>query len=489
MIDLLKRNPLKRQPGSSLLGLAFDGSRLEGVVVRRTNGSVESTGALSATLSLDLLTNDPELVGREIRKHLDAAGVRERWCVVCLPLSWALTLTTKLPELTGADLESFLQIEAERGFPYSPDALMLARSVYRTPGGESYVTLVGVPRDHLSRLETVLRAAQLRPVSFSLGLVALQRAESDPTQGVLALLPGEHNVGLQVSCGGGLVTLRAVDGAFEGEGNDAELQVAPIARELRITLGQLPEEVRESVRRVRVFGRGDAADALAEELHARLGGQNFWVERVREYAAGEFSVKVPPRTEALPAFSLAVQYLTGVSPVLQLLPPKVSAWTRFASRHSSRKLVWAGTAAAVLAALALGVFLVQAWQLAHWRAKWTAISARVSELETVQQNIRKYRPWYDESFRSLSILRRLSESFPEDGTVSAKTVEIRESPENREPPKITCVGTAKNNPALLQTIDRLNAAKGISGLRTISIRGKSPMEFTLDFHWNEATGP
>jgi ABC-type multidrug transport system fused ATPase/permease subunit len=489
MIELLKRNPFNRRPGSSLLGLAFDGSRLDGVAVRRTNGSVEATGAFSAALSLDLLTNDPELVGREIRKHLEAAGVRERWCVVCLPLSWALTLTTKLPELTGADLESFLQIEAERGFPYGPDALMLARSTYRTAGGEAYATLVGVPRDHLSRLETVLHAAQLRPVSFSLGLAALQRADPDPAQGVLALLPGEHHVGLQVACGGGLVTLRAVDGAFEGEGPDAEIRVGPISRELRVTLGQLPEEVRESVRRVRVFGRGEAADALAEDLHARMGAQNFWVERVREYPADEFSVKVPARTEVSPAFSLAVQHLTGVGATLQLLPPKVSAWTRFTARHASRKLVWAGTAAAAAALLVLGAFLVQQWQLAHWRSRWTAISTRVTELETIQQNIRKYRPWYDESFRSLSILRRLSESFPSDGSVSAKTVEIRESPENREPPKITCVGTARNNQALLQTIDKLNAAKGISGLRTEQIRGKSPLEFTLNFHWNEATGP
>ena len=185
MMDLLKRNPFKRRPGNSLLGLAFEGSRLEGVVVRRTNGSVERTSGFLASLSLDLLTNDPELVGREIRKQLDAAGVRERWCAVCVPMSWVLTLTTKLPELPEADRESFLQIEAERGFPYSLDALMLARSVYRTAGGEPYATLVGVPREHLSRLEAVLHAAQLRPVSFSLSLAALQRAEPDPSQGVI----------------------------------------------------------------------------------------------------------------------------------------------------------------------------------------------------------------------------------------------------------------------------------------------------------------
>ena len=496
MKDLLKVNPFKRAPRKSLLGLAFEGSRLEGVVVRRTNGSVERTSGFLASLSLDLLTNDPDLVGREIRKQLDAAGVRERWCAVCVPMSWVLTLTTKLPEeLSEADRESFLQIEAERGFPYSLDALMLARSVYRVASGAQYATLVGVPREHLSRLETVLHAAQLRPISFSLSLAALQRAEPDPSQGVMALLPGEDSVGMQVSCGGGLVVLRTVEGGFERDDNESQLQVGQVAREMRITLGQLPEDVRESVRRVRVFGRGDAADALAEQLHDRLAAASVWVERVRDYAASEFSVRIPAHTEVSPAFSLAVQLLTGTEPALQLLPPKVSAWTQFTGRYSSRKVVWIGAAAAAAALLVGLAFLVQEWQLMHWRSKWAAMSAQVGELETVQQNIRKYRPWFDESFRSLSILRRLSEAFPVDGSVSAKTVEIREPSEGRAPtesrelPKITCTGTARNNQALLQTIDRLSAAKGVADLRTEQIRGKSPLEFTLNFHWSETVGP
>ncbi len=492
MKDLLKTNPFDRASRRSLLGLAFEGSRLEAVLVRRTNGSVERTADLQASLSLDLLTNDPELVGREIRKQLDAAGVRERWCAVCLPMSWVLTLTTKLPDLPEADRESFLQIEAERGFPYSPEALMLARSVFRTAGGEQYATQVAVPREHLNRLEAVLRAAQLRPVSFSLGLAALQRAEADPTQGVMALLPGEDNVGLQVTCGGGLVVLRTVERTAESGDSESPPQTSQVARELRVTLGQLPEDVRESVRRVRVFGRGDAADALAEELHARLAAMNIWVERVREYAPTEFSVRLPARTEVSPAFSLAVQQLTGAGPALQLLPPKVSAWSRLTARYSSRKLVWVGAAATAAAVLVGAAFLVQHWQLLHWRARWTAMSARVGELEGIQQNIRKFRPWFDESFRSLTILKRLSEAFPLDGSVSAKTVEIHEptegrgTSETRELPKVTCTGTARNNQALLQTIDRLSAAQGVSDLRIDQIRGKSPLEFTLNFVWNDS---
>ena len=80
-LDLFRRKQL-----SGVLGLALDGSRLDGVVLRRVNGVLHVEGTFSVSLSLDPLTNDPELVGREIRNHLDAQGIRERQCVVGLPL-------------------------------------------------------------------------------------------------------------------------------------------------------------------------------------------------------------------------------------------------------------------------------------------------------------------------------------------------------------------------------------------------------------------
>jgi Tfp pilus assembly PilM family ATPase len=127
-IDFGKRNKL-----TSVLGITLDGSRLNGVVLRRQNGSLLAEQTFSATLSLDPLTNDAELVGREIANHLEAAGVRERHCVIAVPLTWALTANVKLPELAEADVASFLQIETERGFPCDVTTLRVATSRYTAP--------------------------------------------------------------------------------------------------------------------------------------------------------------------------------------------------------------------------------------------------------------------------------------------------------------------------------------------------------------------
>ena len=189
-INLQFLNPRNRQPGTARLGLAFDGSRLEVVEVRRTNGSVEIVKSFTTTLSLDLLTNAPELVGREIRKALDEHGIRERWCTVCLPLNWTLMLSTQLPELAEEDVASFLQLEAERGFPYGPDALISRTSRFHV-GKASWASLIGIPLSHITRLEEVLTAAQLRPATFSIGMAALQPANGPESDGVLALVKDE----------------------------------------------------------------------------------------------------------------------------------------------------------------------------------------------------------------------------------------------------------------------------------------------------------
>jgi Tfp pilus assembly protein PilN len=110
------------------------------------------------------------------------------------------------------------------------------------------------------------------------------------------------------------------------------------------------------------------------------------------------------------------------------------------------------------------------------------MSARVKELDGIQQQIQKYRPWFDESFRSLSILKQLTTAFPEDGTVTAKTVEIRDGN------VVNCSGTARDNAALLRMLSQLRAADGVTDLKVDQIRGKSPMQFTFDFHWNKGGG-
>jgi hypothetical protein len=456
MMDLRQLNR-KRQ--STLLGLSLDGSRLDGVVLRRANGSAQRLQSFSATLSLDPLTAAPELVGAEIRNHLAAAGIHERRCVVCVPSRWALTVHTELPaELPEADVASFLQIEAERGFPSDPETLRIAGSRC----GSRYALQIGIPGNHLDRLEQVLHAAKLRPVGFSLGITALEPPGPDAG---LALAIGDGRVDLQITAAGGVAALRVLDGAVEMESARPVLHADLIAREVRITLGQLPAELRAAVRRLRVFGPRELAQTLADEMDLRLESLGLEAEPILE--------------DASPALSLAARYLTGAGVAFEFYRPRETQWQRALRQYSSGRYRAAVATAAALAVLVGGAFAVQQWQLTRLRSKWKKMEKPVTELGAMQDRIRQYRPWFDDSFRSLSILRQLTLAFPEDGVVSARTVEIRDVN------MVSCSGVARDNAALLRTLSQLRSAPEIEELKVDQIRGRTPLQFVFDFRWNE----
>ncbi len=443
MINLPLLNLRKRKRLSSVLGLTLDGSRLEGLVLQRAMGAFHVRHPFSVSLSLDPLTNAPELVGREIRNHLDAAGVRERNCVVGLPLKWVLATHVEVPDLPEADIASFLQIEAERGFPCDMQTLQVITSRCQAPGGKQQALLAGIPKNHLAALDRVLRAAKLRPVSLSLGIAALQPAVAGEASGELALAIGETHVALQVTCGGGVAALRALEGALEIEGAQRVLHADLVAREARITLGQLPAELRQAVRRVRIFGPPNLARQLADEMELRFESMGLEIECVSSYSPNEFGVEVPAGVAVSPAFSLAARLLAGQGTVFEFMPPRVSTWRQMAARYSSGKLRTALTAAGSVAVLVGGLFFYQQWQL------W-GLESPMGENGPPMEGT----PGPAGQHQSIPPLVRrfgqgplhhapLSRAFPRDSSVTAKTIEIGDLK------TVSCTGVAKTAGALL----------------------------------------
>jgi hypothetical protein len=106
----------------------------------------------------------------------------------------------------------------------------------------------------------------------------------------------------------------------------------------------------------------------------------------------------------------------------------------------------------------------------------------VGQLQGTQDNIRQYRPWYDGTFKNLAILRLLSVAFPEDGSVTAKNIEVRDGN------TVTCSGTARDSSAVLAVESRLSAQPGVFAVHHEQSRGKAPMQFVLSFKFNNGGG-
>jgi hypothetical protein len=467
---------LQKKRSQSVLGLAFEGTKVEAVVVRRSNGSAEVGQTAVCTLSAEWTKLDPAKAGAELKAQLEAAEIRERHCVVALPTGVLLSLQTVLPELSEEDTLSLLQLEAENGFPFAPDLLSVVHSRFRPEGVTGYATQLALPRELVDQLEAMLRAARLNAVSFTPGIFAQQPLSSVRGQGVVSLFVGKCAVELMIACGGGVAAVRVLEASAEGEGGEARVSADSVGCDLRVTLGQLPAAIREDLSKLRVFG-GAGADRLAAEIAPRATALGLSVERVIRFAPGELGLKLAESAPVNTAVAVAVRFLAGTSAGLEFLPPRISAWQQFAGKHSGGKLVLAGKVAGGLVALTLFAFLFQQVQLFRLRSEWNGMSAKVRELENLQQQIRRFRPWYDDSIRSLSILRRLTEAFPENGDVTAKTVELRDDG------AVICTGTAGDNTALLTTLDRLRASPDVADVQVDQLRGKSPLQFTFNFHW------
>ena len=394
--------------------------------------------------------------------------------MVSVPPRWIMSQHTKLPELSPEDTDGFLQIEAEKGFPCDPAQLQITRSAHRS--AESiYVTQLAVRTEQVAQLTAVLKAAGLKPVSISLGLAALPGVIAPAGTGRITLQLDPKGATLLVSAGGGIVTLRTFEAMIGSEAGETVVNGPALAREVRITYEQVPPDLRSELRTLFLTGDDTMARQMEEILRDWARDAGLEIERG--------SSPKQPGAERI-AEQLAARVLAGDGPALEFLPPRPSQWSRLMARYSSKRLATAGFAAAALAVLAIGAFGWQEFQRWQLRTDWQEMETEVGALDTVQSRIREYRPWYDESFRNLSILRRVTEAFPDNGSVTAKSVEIHGTTNII----VSVSGTARDSAALLNTTDELRKAREVQGLKIEQIRGKVPAQFTFTFRWNAASG-
>ncbi len=470
---------------SSVVGISFESGWITAAVVQNQGGRARIRERLRAPLSLNPLVDDPELVGREIHNLFVEAGIHEKKCVICVPLKWVFSLRTELPDITGADLESFLQVQAERSFPFSPEDLCLSSSCYRTPSGAGQAMLVGVPRSYITRLQGALRSARLRPLSITLGITSILGKIEEYNDSAIAILLTESSVELGIVTRGGVVTARPLDDAVMVEQDGRQIDSDLVAREVRITLAQLPEDIRNAIRELYLIGPSSEVAPLMDSLK-RMSERNG-LTVTRRVPDLEPLLSKPEEAETVcglipVAFSAGARCILGYPPEFEFLPPRVSRLKRLTGRVSTRGTRWLGAAAALILLCAGGAFFYQDYTLRSLESKWTVIEPKVKEVEALQARIREFRPWFDDSVPSLAITRAVTEAFPEPASVWAKDLAIKDSSE------VTCSGFARTNQDWLDMRDHLRAMKSVRDLKVHQVRGKSPLEFTISFDWRQEGG-
>lgn len=436
---------------NSVLGIALDGQRVEAALVHAWGGSPRTVQQVSGQLAWEPATGDGTEAGRLLRAFLDGASLHERHCVVAMPVSWALTAAIQMPEIDSEDQAGYLSLQAEKEFPFAAADLALAMSPPPVLPGTAL--LCALPAARLRALESLLHEAGLKPLCITLAATVLSDSPS--------LYLTRSAVELCLRHGEAIQLLRSLPGPTVA-GDTLAYDAESLNRELRITLARagVPEGGIESLQ---VFGESALAEPFVEAMGGVLGGLRLAVA-----ASGE---------GCGPAAQAAIRIAAGNAPALNFLPPKIAPFRRWLTRAASggvRRLVPAG---ALLLLILCAAFLYQAFRLGRLESRWEDISPTAERLGETQERVRTFRPWFQDGAPTLDLAQALTAAFPEEGTVSARSITVKDAVE------VTCAGESRSDAAWLQMMDQLRTTDGVSDLKVRQISGDSPMQFSISYRW------
>ena len=459
----------KRLQARSLLALTLEADRLLVAVVRTEGSEGRRVAPLSLPVGAEEVFRNPEKAGQVLASALEAAGIREKRCVVCVPPSWALSASTELPAVSPDDLRGYLELRAEREFSLPPGEMRLAFCPYDLPDGQRRATLAAITGKRLQAIEDMARAAGRKAVSVSL---ALNGALTDTTPRLHLHADGGH-ADVIVTAGGGIAALRSLPGpgpATGEEGAGPAFNAVAFCREVRITLGRLPAAVRESVRDVAFGGEESAARTLRAETAA-------FFERTGLVTGAE-PYRRPGNESPGSGGTAAARYLRGGAVPFEFLVPVPGRWegiVRWLGVPRHRRLALIALGIILLPVL---VFFVRSEMEDHLQARWEGMRDNVAELDALQGKTRRFRPWFDPVPQNLHALDRLMAAFPEAGDVWAKSIQVGSGY------KISCTGFARNQAALLATLARLRGQHGVTELKLQQTRGADPIQFLFTYKWD-----
>ncbi|MDA0750946.1 MAG: hypothetical protein O2964_09580 [Verrucomicrobia bacterium] len=447
----------KKKKPTSVVSLDWGYQTLRFEYVRKSGNTCRSEGTGFVELPEDLFKENPETIGTKLRDALESAGIREKQCIGSLPIGWLFTSRTEIPELEGEDLEFFFETHAEREFPFPVDELSISRSVFTSPSHKPHALMGALPSARLDHLNRIMETARLKPLSWSVSCGGATFLKALPDANALCLIPTPSGFDLLAVCGNRLAMARSLN-----ETDSAK----QIAREIKISVGELSADLQGALKSCFYFQDTQKGDEFKEAL---------------QEVADRLDLKPTSLSnQNSNALDLASDFLLNRSNPFEFLPPKVSPFQEWSQRISTGRNKWIG-GGATAAALIIGLlFFWQGQKLQGLDEEWKAMEVQVGELEELQNRIRLYRPWFDETIPTLKLIKHLTEAFPERGDVWVKDLDIR------EPSTVICSGYARSNQAWLDMRKKLQESPEVKDLRVDQVREDKQLSFSFRYRWEES---
>lgn len=432
-------------------------------LLRRRGKTVELEEEAVVPFKSNLIGDDPDISGRELRDEIRSIGTRPGRWLVCIPPQWLVSERVPVPaELALSDEEDYLWLQAEERLPLAVDQIELAVSRCRLGNGRRDNTLFAVSSDRLNHLRQVFREAGLRLQGFLPAAVGLLEASEKEPHATLAIGAGAPV--LQLSAGGGILALRAL--TWPSDATDFAVAAKELERQVRLILAGASPSLQADFPAITVVGEKRRARGLLEA----------WNRRRASELTSSLPLLAAPDVAVCPA-AIAVNALYAGS--LQVFSPGKKPRARAVSR---RRLVRAvPLAAAVLAAL-VAMPMHQQMRLQDLQKEMAALHPVMNSVEQARLRARELSPWYRRQPDSLDVLRTITRAFPEEGTVWLTLLSLSGS----EAKDVKLTGAANDIGAWMEMQDALRRSPQVRGLRLTQTRHNDrtgTMTFELTFAW------
>jgi hypothetical protein len=401
----------------------------------------------------------PDALGKELRQMLRQNGFQASPCVIGLPATWLAAREKSFPAADAQALRGVLSIAAEREFASGAQDLTLDYLQWPSGKGVSAL-LVAAPRVGVDQLLTAARAAGLSVTAVTSSAVALATATVGeiPAAGRLVLCLSPRGAELTVQWPDGVRLVRHLPARL----GQAGAPITGLAGDLRRILAAVPTETGAEGRQLLIWDavglERPALTALGEGLGLSWQPCGLAKDLEAAPAAGAAVSDAFAPAAALACLGggepLSLDFLH--SRLAAAKPPRVARWVM-------------GAIAAGVVLLALVAYLVldgrSAQQdVADLAVKVAQSAAAKKDAQELVDRVAFTGAWYDHRPRFLDCDLEITGAFPQQGSVWATSLTIREDMQAQ------LAGKAISEEAILGVLDRLKSNPKLGNVKPLFIR-------------------
>ena len=408
----------------NILGLAFEDRCILAAEVHMRGGKAHLRQSGELVIADGMSQANPSELGRQLRQFLKANHFSAKAAVVGLPAKWLIAKALSVPPTSASALSGILNIQAERAFSLDPKDLVFDYYGRSNSAESSTLLLMATHGRRISHISALAKAAGLQLIAITPTSHALRSIESDNDSDLAiyvrddylefwspkADLPWirhgarsawqtqkEHDKALQTEISR-LLWLSPRDGPGSGPHNLTLYTSSALD-------GKWIESLNRSL----------SAQAAVAEGGARLRSVKLDAGDMKE--AGASGAAAALALAGLRERKLFVDFLHS-----RMVPKKKITPTR--------TLVWA--AVACVAVVAVSVAAVWDWRtdrrdIATYTEQLSAMSGDIEAARQVVERMSYAAGWTSRRPEFLECLRQLTQTFPEQGSVWATNLALREN--------------------------------------------------------------